>query len=63
MLVSMKEILVRARAEGYGVTAPNVNNEDTARAAVEAAVENKAPDDLGHGLRRQPGYRVLWPYV
>ena len=49
MLVTMKAILDKARAEGYGVTAPNVNNEDTARAAVEAAVENKAPMILDVG--------------
>ncbi len=51
MLVTMKEILEAARAGGYGVTAPNVNNEDTARAAIEAAVENKAPMilDVGYG--------------
>ena len=58
MLVSMKEILVRARAEGYGVTAPNVNNEDTARAAVEAAVENKAPMilDIGYAANQDIVY-------
>ena len=51
MLVTMKEILDKARAGGYGVTAPNVNNEDTARAAIEAAVENNAPMilDVGFG--------------
>ena len=58
MLVSMKEILVRARAEGYGVTAPYVNNEDTARAAVEAAVENKAPMilDIGYAANQDIVY-------
>lgn len=54
MLVTMKEILDAARAGGYGVTAPNINNEDTLRAAVEAAVENKAPMilDVGYGANQ-----------
>ena len=37
MLVTMKQILDAAREGGYGVTAPNVNNEDTVCAAIEAA--------------------------
>ncbi len=51
MLVTMKEILDAARAGGYGVTAPNINNEDTARAAIEAAVENKSPMILDIGFK------------
>ena len=43
MLVTMTEILTKARAEGYAVTAPNVFNEDTIRACVEAAEENNSP--------------------
>lgn len=43
MLVTMKEILDKAKAGNYGVTAPNVANEDTVRAAIEAAEENNAP--------------------
>ena len=43
MLVSMKEILVEARNGKYGVAAPNVINEDTARVCIEAAVEMRAP--------------------
>jgi fructose-bisphosphate aldolase class II len=43
MLVSMKEILDNAMAEGYGVTAPNIFNDDTARACIEAAVEYRSP--------------------
>ena len=43
MLVSMKEILVKAQSGAYGVAAPNVINEDTARVCIEAAVEMKAP--------------------
>lgn len=43
MLVSMKEILAEARNGKYGVAAPNVINEDTARVCIEAAVEMRAP--------------------
>ena len=43
MLVSMKEILTEAQIGRYGVVAPNVINEDTARVCIEAAVEKKAP--------------------
>jgi fructose-bisphosphate aldolase class II len=42
MLVTMKQILDAARADGYGITAPNINNEDTLRAAIEAAEENRS---------------------
>jgi fructose-bisphosphate aldolase class II len=43
MLVPMKDILQKARAEGYGVTAPSVNNEDGIYAAIDAAEECNAP--------------------
>ena len=43
MLVSMKEILDRASAEGYAVAAPNVDNEVNARACIEAAEDLNAP--------------------
>lgn len=43
MLVTMKEILDRARKEGYGVTAPNVQSEDTVRAVIAVAEESHAP--------------------
>lgn len=43
MLVTMKEILVRAKAGGYGVSAPNVQSEDTARAVIAVAEELHAP--------------------
>lgn len=47
MLVPMIEILNKAKEEGYGVLAPNVHNEDTTRAAIEAAVELESPLILG----------------
>lgn len=43
MLVTMKEILVRAKQGDYGVTAPNVQSEDTVRAVIEVAEECNAP--------------------
>ncbi len=43
MLVTMKEILVHAKEHGYGVTAPNVQSEDTVRAVLEVAQEYHAP--------------------
>lgn len=43
MLVSMLEILKKAKKGGYGVLAPNVFNEDSVRACIEAAVELDAP--------------------
>lgn len=43
MLVNMTDILKKSREGRYGVIAPNICNEDTARAAIETAVENSAP--------------------
>ena len=54
MLVSMKEILVEARNGKYGVAAPNVINEDTARVCIEAAVEMRAPLILDFAYQFHP---------
>lgn len=43
MLVSGKEILSRARAQGYGVGAFNTNNMEFAQAILEAADEARSP--------------------
>lgn len=43
MLVTMAEILKKAREGGYGVTAPNVQSEDTVRAVIDVAEETHAP--------------------
>lgn len=43
MLISAKEILTKARREGYGVPALAVNNEHNLRAAIEAADEKNSP--------------------
>ena len=43
MIVSMLEILKHAKEGKYGVLAPNVFNEDSVRAVIEAAVELDSP--------------------
>ena len=43
MLVSMKPILDKARAEGYGVIAPSIDSEPCIEAAIEAAEELRSP--------------------
>lgn len=43
MLVSMLEILEKAKKGGYGMLAPNVFNEDSVRVCLEAAVELDSP--------------------
>lgn len=43
MLVTMAEILNKAREGNYGVTAPNVQSEDTVRAVIKVAEELNAP--------------------
>ena len=39
MLVTMNELLIRAKQEGYAVPACNIDNEHNLRAAIEAAEE------------------------
>ena len=43
MLVTMKEILLKAREGNYAVAAPNIIDEGTARAVIEVAEEMNAP--------------------
>lgn len=43
MLVTMAEVLKKAREGNYGVTAPNVQSEDTARAVIRVAEQCHAP--------------------
>lgn len=43
MLVTMGSILQKSREGKWGVIAPNVSNEDTARMAIQAAEENNTP--------------------
>lgn len=49
MLVPMKNILIHAQKNNYAVVAANCNNEDTARACIEAAVENRSAIILNIG--------------
>ncbi len=43
MLIPMVDLLKRAKKEGYGVAAPNVQGEDTVRACIQVAEELNAP--------------------
>lgn len=43
MLVNMTNMLQKSRDGKYGVVAPNICNEDSARAAIEVAEANRAP--------------------
>nr|WP_122012434.1 class II fructose-bisphosphate aldolase [Maliibacterium massiliense] len=59
MLVPMKDILVKSQAGHYGVIAPNILNEDTARVAVEAATELHAPIIIDIGYLVHPDINML----
>ena len=59
MLTTAKEILDRARREGYGVPAPNVDNEHNLRAVLEAAEEMRSPIILGVGYMANPDIRYF----
>ena len=59
MLVTMKSILDAAREGGYGVTAPNVNNEDTVCAAIEAAEEHRAPMIIDIGFTQPSNQNIV----
>ncbi|MBQ9988905.1 MAG: class II fructose-bisphosphate aldolase [Clostridia bacterium] len=59
MLISMKLILQRAREGGYGVPAPNVRNEDTVRACIEAAEELNSPLIIGPGYKSNPDFKFF----
>ena len=54
MLVAMKTILDAAQKGKYGVVAPNVINEDTARVCIDAAVEHQAPMVLDFAFQFHP---------
>ena len=64
MLVTMAEILDRARAEGgYAIAAPNVLNEDTTRACLEAAEENHTPVILDVAYHEVTNFVQFCPMV
>ena len=54
MLVSMKEILDKAKEGRYAVPAPNVDNEHNVRACIEIAEEMKSPLILGFPFKSNP---------
>ena len=61
MLVPMRNLLDKATIEGYGVVAPNVINECTARVCIEAAEACTA--DLGCRLCISPGFGFSGAYA
>ncbi|MCI8294017.1 MAG: class II fructose-bisphosphate aldolase [Hespellia sp.] len=63
MLVSMKEILVRASKENYAVPAPNVMSEMDARAMLEAAEEMNAPIIIDVGYSANPDILMFGSYL
>ena len=63
MLVTMKEILHHANQGGYGVIAPNVGRELDARAALEAAEEQRAPIILDVFYTDPADFRFFGSYV
>lgn len=62
MLVTMKEILDHAKKGGYGVTAPNVQSEDTVRAVLEVAQECNAPMIRGCKCFYSSGSSMVYSY-
>ena len=63
MLVTMKDILVRASRENYGVAAPNVGHELDARAMIEAAEEHNAPIILDIAFFSSPNVVFYCDYL
>ncbi len=59
MIVNMQSILKDAREKAYGIAAPNICNEITARAAIEVANENKAPIILDLVFTSNPNIAIL----
>ena len=49
MIISMADILKKAKQEHYGVAAPNVFNDKTIEAAFQTSAEFKAPVIYGAG--------------
>jgi fructose-bisphosphate aldolase class II len=59
MLVNMTDILGKSREGKYGVVAPNICNEDSARAAIEVAEANRAPVILDLIFNMNPDIPLL----
>ena len=63
MLLPMKDLLVRASKENYGVAAPNVSTELDARAVIEAAEELHAPLILDVAYRATKDIKFFGSYL
>ncbi|RGV98409.1 class II fructose-bisphosphate aldolase [Ruminococcus sp. AF14-10] len=63
MLVNMCEILQKSREGKYGVVAPNICNEDSARVAIQVAEENNAPIILDVIFNVTPDIELLGKIV
>ena len=63
MLVNMCEILQKSREGKYGVVAPNICHEDSARAAIQVAEENNAPIILDVIFNVTPDIELLGKIV
>jgi len=59
MLVTMKELLLEAQKKNYAVPAPNVWNEESTLAVLEAAENCNSPVILDYGYIPCPGRRPL----
>ena len=73
MLITMKDMLIEAQKKGYAVPAPNVWNENSVRAALDAAEESKSPvildcafmartygDKAAQVMYEQMSYTIPW---
>lgn len=60
MLVTMKEILDKAKEGHYAVAAPNVDNEHNLRACIEAAEELNSPIIIGVPIHSKPNPDICY---
>lgn len=63
MLVTLQEVLAKAKKEGYAVPATNVDNEHNARAAIEAAEEMNSALILNVTPVANPQLETFGPFV
>ena len=61
MLVTLNEILTKAKAEGYAVPATNVDHDHNVRAAIEAAEEMDSPLILNMTPTANPDMEFFGP--
>lgn len=63
MFVNMIDMLQRARQEGYGIVAPNIFDENTARSAIAVAARKQSPVILDLAFRAETDLRMLCDVV